>query len=280
MSRPDLGGLRVAITGERRAAEQAALVTALGGEPLVCPTVRVAWEEDPGASERWAAAVLAGIDDAVFMTGMGTNRLLADAASAGRLEAVVEALRRARIVVRGSKARPVLGRHGLGVDLAPQPATTAGVLGAMGPDLRGRRIALQLAGPEPSPLADGLRAAGAQVTAVCIYRYPADAVVGAAGALLDAILDGGVDAVTFTSAPAVEGLIAAATAREEWPQVRHRLGELIVAAVGPVTAAALAAGGVAVDVEPEEPRMGPMMRELAETASRRRPPRRGRIMEG
>ena len=280
MSGPDLAGLRVAITGERRATEQAALVTALGGEPLVCPTVRVAWEEDPGASERWAATVLAGIDDAVFMTGMGTNRLLADAAASGRLEPVVEALRQARIVVRGSKARPVLGRHGLEVDLAPQPATTAGVLAALGPDLRGRRIALQLAGPEPSPLADGLRAAGAAVTAVCIYRYPADAVVGAADALVDAILAGGVDAVTFTSAPAVEGLVAAAGAREEWPQVRRRLRRLLVAAVGPVTAAALRDSGVEVDIEPEEPRMGPMMRELAEVASRRPSARSGRIMGG
>ena len=262
MSRSDLAGVRVAVTGERRAQEQAALVRSLGGEPLVCPTVRVAWEEDPTASGLWADTVLAGVDDAVFMTGMGTARLLADADAAGRLEPVVDALRRARIVVRGSKARPVLHRNGLEVDLAPSPPTTPGVLAAMGPDLSGRRIALQLDGPEPRPLADGLRAAGADVTAVCIYRYRGDAVVGAADRLVDAILDGGVDVLTFTSAPAADGLVAAAAAREQWPAVRRRLGRLVVAAVGPVTAAALRRHGVTVHVEPEEPRMGPMMREL------------------
>ena len=270
MSRLDLGGLRVAVTGERRAAEQAALVRALGGEPLVCPTARVAWEADPAAPTRWLDAVLAGVDDAVFMTGMGTARLLETAAAVGRLDAVEAALRGARVVVRGSKALPVLRRHAIPVALTPRPATTEGVLAALGTDLAGRRAVVQLASPEPSPLADGLRAAGAEVTAVSIYRYAGDAVVGAADVLIDAVLRSQVDAVTFTSAPAVEGLVAASRAREEWPAVRRRLNGLIVAAVGPVTAAALAAGGVEVTVMPAQPRMGPMMADLAALVEARR----------
>lgn len=268
MARPDLHGLRVGVTAERRATEQAAMVTALGGAPYVCPTARVAWEDDPEAPRRWLSALLAGVDDAVFMTGMGTERLLAHAERDGRLVEAVTALNAARIVVRGSKARPVLRRSGVRIDLAPRPATSTGVLTTLGGDLRGRRILVQLAGPEPQPLSAGLRAAGADVEAVCLYRYPPTAAIGAADGLVEAILAGQLDAVTFTSAPAVEGMVAAAVELGEWPAVRRRLNRMIVAAVGPVTAQALTSKAVAVHVQPTEPRMGPMMHELAELVAR------------
>jgi uroporphyrinogen-III synthase len=205
------------------------------------------------------------------MTGMGAQRLLEHAESAGAIAAVVERLVAARVVVRGSKALPVLRRYGIDVDLAPRPATTEGVLAALRDSLRGRRVVLQLAGPEPSALADGMRAAGAEVVAVCIYRYPPDAVDHAADPLVEAILDGGVDAVTFTSAPSVEGLVAAASRSGRWEAVRAAMESLIVAAVGPVTADALHGNGAPVHVQPpdDEPRMGAMMRELAEYAARR-----------
>jgi len=263
MSTSDLRGLRVAVTGERRAEEQAALVRALGGVPVVVPTAHVAWEDDTEAPRVWRDALLAGVDDATFMTGMGTARLLEHAERAGVIDDVVAALRAARVVVRGSKARPVLHRYGVDVDLAPQPATSEGVLAALAESLPGRRVVLQLAGPEPQPLSEGMRAAGAQVTAVCIYRYPAEAVDHDADRLVEAILDGGVDVLTFTSAPAVDGLVAVATRMGRWEEVRARLTSLIVAAVGPVTADALAGHGAPVHVEPEEPRMGPMMRDLS-----------------
>jgi len=262
VGRPDLRGLRVGITAERRAEEQAALVRALGGVPLVCPTARVAWEDDVEAPQRWLDTVCAGVDDAVFMTGMGAERLLTHAHAAARLDEVVRHLAAARVVVRGSKAQPVLRRHGIRVDLAPRPATSTGVLATLGNDLRGRRAVVQLAGPEPSPLLDGLRAAGADAVGICIYRYPPDAVIGAADALVEAIVGRELDAVTFTSAPAVDGLVAASVQTGDWPAVRRRLNAMIVAAVGPVTADALARNAVAVHVQPAEPRMGPMMREL------------------
>lgn len=268
MSRTDLRGLRVAITGERRAEEQAALVRALGGVPVVCPTVQVHWDADTAAAQRWLDTLLAGVDDAVFLTGMGADRLLTHAHNTRRLDDAVAALRAARVVVRGSKARPVLRRQGVEVDLAPQPPTSEGLLEALAADgLHGRRALVQLAGPEPSPLVEGLRRAGAEVVAVSIYDYPADAAAGSAHPLVAAILEGSVDAVTFTSAPAVDGLVAAARRAGAWPEVRERLGSLVVASVGPVTGAALAAQGIAVQVQPEEPRMGPMMHALARHAA-------------
>lgn len=270
-----LGGAPIAITAERRATEQAALVRALGGVPLVCPTVRVVWDDDPAAFRRWMEAVGAGPDDVVFMTGMGAERLLAAAAAEGRAGTIVGALRRSRVVIRGSKARPVLRRYGIDDMVEPQPPTTGGVVRYLGETVAGHRLVVQLAEPEPAPIVDLLRARGARVTAVCPYRYPADGCVGRADELLDAILDGRLAAVTFTSAASVEGLVTAATVRGAWEEVRDALGGLVVAAVGPVTAAALRRHGLPVHVEPEEPRLGPMMRALAAALDARRASRPG-----
>ena len=242
----------------------------LGGVPFVCPTVRVTWDTDPAEAQRWLDTLLGGVDDALFMTGMGCARLLAHAEQGGRLDDAVARLRDARVVVRGSKARPVLRRYGVEVDLAPQPSTTQGVLAALRDSLSGHRFVVQLAAPEPSPLVEGMRGAGADVVAVCIYDYRPDAAASEAHPLIEAISRGDLDAVTFTSAPAVDGLVAAATQAGLWDEVRDRIASgLIVAAVGPVTAAALRAHGLPVHVEPAEPRMGPMMHDLVELVAAR-----------
>lgn len=260
------------MTGERRALQQAALVRVLGGIPIVCPTARVVWQTDPGVCRPWIEAVVAGIDDAVFMTGMGTEALLAAAAAAGELHSVVASLRRARVVVRGSKARPILRRHDIPIAAEPDPPTTAGVLQALGPDVGGRRIAVQLAEPEPAPLTERLRAAKARVVAASLYRYPPEESTRGALPLVQAILDGDLDAITFTSAASVEGLVAAARGAGVWEPVRQRLREILVAAVGPVTAAALRSHEVVVDVEPSQPRLGPMLHALAEALAARSSP--------
>jgi len=202
---------------------------------------------------------------------MGCARLLGFAEQQGSLDAALARLRQARVVARGSKARPVLRRHGVDVDLAPRPATTEGVLAALVDGLSGRRALVQLAGPEPSPLVSGMREAGAEVVAVTVYDYPPGAVAETAHPLVEAILDGRVDALTFTSSPAVDGLVAAAMQAGRWAEVQARLDALVIAAVGPVTAQTLQSHGMPVHVQPpaDQPRTGPMMHALAELISSR-----------
>src|SRR5258708_5449680 len=96
-------------------------------------------------------------------------------------------------------------------------------------------------------------------TALCADGVPwcslPDPVAGSAHPLVSALLDGELDAVTFTSAPAVDGLVAAAKHAGAWPQARDKLGAIIVVSVGPVTGAALASHGIPVHVQPEDPRL-------------------------
>ena len=78
--------------------------------------------------------------------------------------------------------------------------------------------------------------------------------------------DGRLAAITFTSAQAARQFVALAEDAGIGP-AELRAGGALVAAVGPVTRAALEAGGVAVDVEPERSRMGALYHTVAAALS-------------
>lgn len=80
--------------------------------------------------------------------------------------------------------------------------------------------------------------------------------------LLDAVIAGGVDAVSFTSAPAAASLLSRAEERGLREAVLNALrGRLLSACVGPVTALPLQAHGVDT-VQPERFRLGPLVQLL------------------
>ncbi|HLF55589.1 MAG TPA: uroporphyrinogen-III synthase, partial [Thermoanaerobaculia bacterium] len=107
----------------------------------------------------------------------------------------------------------------------------------------GARILFPSSSLARETLGDGLAALGAVLERVEAYRtLPARLDVGACYAQLDA---GAVDAVTFTSPSAIDGL-ERAFGREE---LRALLDRVVVATLGPTTSAALAALGRAPDAE-------------------------------
>ena len=83
---------------------------------------------------------------------------------------------------------------------------------------------------------------------VAPYVYADAADDAAVHGLLAELARGAVDAIAFTSTPQVERLFAAGAAE----QVRAALARTLVAAVGPVVAAALGRHGVQARLMPEE----------------------------
>ena len=108
-------------------------------------------------------------------------------------------------------------------------------------DLDGVRVAVQLHG-EPLPdFVDALDCAGAQVIQVPVYRWVLPEDLAPLDRLLSAVLDGGVDAVGFTSAPAAASVLRRADELGMLEPLLTRLRrDVLVACVGPVTAGALA----------------------------------------
>jgi uroporphyrinogen-III synthase len=187
----------------------------------------------------------------------------ADAAGLG--DDLVDVLGHARILVRGPKARGAVRAAGLDDEgMSERETTTSLVDLVLRHDVRGRTIAVQLHGFTDPAQIERLRTAGAEVLAVAPYRWTAHEDAGRVGRLVDLICSGGVDAVTFTSAPAVEALFLVADALQRLDDVQAAFrGTVTAAAVGPVTAAPLVEAGI-LPIVPDRFRMGALIRLVCE----------------
>lgn len=259
-----MNGARIGITAARRAQEQAALVRSLGGVPCLGSSVDIDHPvSDDVMAEVIARVLEAPLDVAVFVTGVGARHLLDAATRLGVDGPLRAALRATRVVVRGTKPRRVLREFDIPIEWTAHPAESHIIreaLVAEGP--AGRRIMVQCAGSAPDVMITPLRDAGAEV--IDVYPYNLDIPVDGAGALglaRDAAA-GRLDALTFTSAHAVHGFVALVE-RAGMDLEAVGAGGALIVSVGPVTAAALVEHGLAVDVEPQTPRMGAMFHELA-----------------
>src|SRR6185312_8435222 len=160
---------------------------------------------------------------------------------------LLHALGRSRLIARGPKARGAIRASGLVDAWSPPSESSAEVLEHLlerGVD--GLRIAVQLHG-EPLPdVVEALVVAGAEVVEVPVYRWVPPVDIAPLDRLIDAVLAGGVDVLTFTSAPAAASLLARAGERGVREGLLGALrGPVLAVCVGPVTAAPLEAVDVA-----------------------------------
>ncbi|WP_373187880.1 uroporphyrinogen-III synthase, partial [Halopseudomonas sp.] len=204
------------------------------------------------------------------LTGEGLRRMLGTAERAGGSlrEDFIAKLGQVRKLTRGPKPGTALRSIGLKSDLVALEPTTEGVIRTLqAENLQGRRVAVQLYGTEPNlPLIDFLREAGAEVSSVAPYVYADDVEDARVEELVSAILDGQLDAVAFTSATQVRRLFQIGRRQCGEQALLDGLGQLKVAAVGPVVADELRERGVRVDLMPESSFfMKPLVRELVKS---------------
>ncbi|WP_308123740.1 uroporphyrinogen-III synthase [Modestobacter marinus] len=219
------------------------------------------------------SVLAAPVDLVVVTTGVGFRGWL-EAAEAWDLP-LREHLEGARVIARGPKARGAIRGAGLVDAWSPPSESSAEVLqyllsGAAGP-LAGRRVTVQLHGDPLPDLVSGLVSAGAEVVRVPVYRWVPPEDTGPLRRLVDAVAAGGVDAVTFTSAPAAGSLLQVATKAGVRDDVLRALRCSVVPfAVGPVTAGLLTAAGVTA-VQPARARLGALAREVVARLPERDP---------
>ncbi len=262
---PSLTGRSVGITEERRALELARIVENLGGVPIVAPTISVEEAVDLAQIAELRQHLATGqVDWLVFQTGIGVRRLIA-AVGPDEAPELVAQLARCQIAARGPKPRQALAEIGLRVHLAPSEATTAGLIASLAEvPLIGRSVAVQRIGDDNDILIDALRKQGADVFEFSLYRYGPPPDLAKVHALISRTLDGQLDALTFTSSPAVRGFFQSAESTDQARALASALNrQVVVAAVGPATAATLDAYGIRAQVMPPRFTMGAMMIELA-----------------
>ncbi|GAA1799152.1 uroporphyrinogen-III synthase [Nocardioides hankookensis] len=211
------------------------------------------------------------VDMFLATTGIGMKAWFEAAERWGVLPDLLAALEGAEILARGPKSVGALRRQGLRELWAPESECFEDVLEHLrGRPLAGRRIVVQEHGQSLSMVAHALRRQGAEVTTVTVYRVAAADDPGPMFAMIDLIAERKLDAVTFTSAPAVAALMEAAgsTGRRD-DLISAFQADVVASCVGPVTAAAFEMWGVPT-IYPDRSRLAAMVKQLeTELPSRR-----------
>ncbi|MGA9312521.1 MAG: uroporphyrinogen-III synthase [Pseudonocardiaceae bacterium] len=278
-----LAGFTVGVTAARRAAELGALLERRGAEVLHAAAIRIVpVSDDTELHAATEALINHPPDTVVITTGIGFRGWVEAADGWGLGEALIGALRRATLLSRGPKSRGAVRAAGLTDAWSPPSESSAEVLEhLLASDLDGVRVAVQLHG-EPLPdFVDALCCAGAQVIQVPVYRWVLPEDLAPLDRLITAALDGGLDAVSFTSAPAAASVLRRADELGVLGPLLQRLRrDVLVACVGPVTAGPLVARDVPT-VQPERSRIGALVRTLCEALPARAPrwPVAGQVLE-
>ncbi len=268
-----LAGFRIGVTAARKVDEQVGLLERSGATVEWAPALSL----DPNhvdddllraATEEVLAAP---VDMFLATTGIGMRAWFDAAERWGLLSELLSSLGSAEILARGPKSVGALRRRGLRELWAPESECFEDVLEHLrGRSLAGLRIVVQEHGQSLSMVAHALRRQGAEVTTVTVYRVASADDPEPMFKLVDLVADRALDAVTFTSAPAVAALMEAAgpTGRRD-EMVSAFQADVVAACVGPVTAAAFEMWGVPT-IYPDRSRLGAMVRQLeTELPSRR-----------
>lgn len=272
-----LAGFTVAVTAARRREELVSLLARRGARVVEAPAIRIIPTHDD--DELLAATrlcVATPPDVVVATTGIGFRGWMEAADGWGFGEQLRACLGGSELLARGPKAKGAVRAAGLAETWSPASEASDEVLARLlGEGVAGRRVAVQLHG-EPLPdFTAALRAAGAEVVEVPVYRWVPPEDVRPLRRLVEQVVAETVDCVTFTSAPAVASLLAVAReAGREAPLLAAFRGPVLVAAVGPVTAAPLERRDVPT-VQPERARLGALVRTVVEEL----PARRTRVVD-
>ncbi len=209
-------------------------------------------------------------DILVAHTGIGFRGWVAAAEGWGLSNQLIESLSKARVLARGPKVTEALRAAGLHEEWSPKSESSQELLRyLLESGVAGARIAVQLHGAadawDPFPeFIGGLRAAGAEVVPIRVYRWKSTAIGGNFDQLVTGIARRQFDAVSFTSAPAAAAVLERSRDLNIEDQVIEAMRTDVHAmCVGPVTAQPLHRKGIPTSA-PERMRLGALARHIAE----------------
>jgi uroporphyrinogen-III synthase len=262
----------VGVTADRRAEEQCEMLQRRGARVVHAPAIRtLPLGPDDGLRAATEALLSAPPELLIANTGIGIRSWFAAAEGWDLGDELASALADVRVFARGPKAAGACLTAGLAVEWrAPSESLAEVVAKVLDEPAAGVRIAMQLDGNIEQHELERLRAGGADVVGVPVYRWTLPDDRKPAEQLVRTACAGRLDAVTFTSAAAVRNLFAVAEAIGEDDALRNALnGSVVAMCVGPLCAQVAADFGV-VGLEPTRPRLGSMVRTLTDHLGARR----------
>jgi uroporphyrinogen-III synthase len=264
-------GRRVLTLESRRSPELALLIMNYGGTPFVAPALReVPLEANHHVLTFATDLIQERFGMVILMTGVGVRMMLKIVEPVCGRDAFLRALARTRVVARGPK--PVAAMREVGLTpwaTVPAPNTWRELLATL--DLRageapltGIQLAVQEYGLPNAELVQELTARGADVTTVPIYRWAMPEDVAPLRRAVWAIVRNEIDVVILTAGIQLVHLLGVAADMDLEAAVRKGLERALLASIGPMTSEELRRCGLPIDLEPSHPKMGFLVKELAE----------------
>ncbi|WP_263384372.1 uroporphyrinogen-III synthase [Granulicella arctica] len=270
MAHASFDGLRVLSLESRRAKEVEKLIRTYGGEPFVVPAMREVKLESNVQALEFAERLIRGeIDVVIFLTGVGVRALLEIVETKFERETFLAALRRVKIVTRGSKPEAALRELKIqSVASAQEPSTWHELLEAMeryfGATLQTQRVALQEYGASNPELLAELTERTASVIKVPVYQWALPLDLQPLRECIQELAHGKVDIILFTTAVQIIHLMIVAQQTNAVADLMRGLRSVVVVSVGPTTTAELLHYGITPDFEPSRPKMGFLINEAAQ----------------
>ena len=264
-----LSGYTIGVTADRRRDELAGLLESRGARVVLAPALRIVPIADDAELKAATRTCLDTPPDIVLVnTGIGMRGWLEAAEGWGLADPLRTVLARAYLIARGPKAKAAIRSAGLHDQWSPEGESYEEVvdhLTARG--IAGLTVAIQLHGESQPEYTEALQAAGARVIEVPVYRWAPPTDPAPLHRLVDLIAGRLVDAVTFTSAPAVTALLRAAGPSSEALLDALRT-HVLAACAGPVTAAPLRRYDIPV-IAPPRARLSALVRTIVEELPKR-----------
>ncbi|MDE3127357.1 MAG: uroporphyrinogen-III synthase, partial [Gemmatimonadota bacterium] len=209
---------------------------ALGADIVAAPATRI--ELLDTAPVLAALADLSAYDWLVFTSQNAVRFFWQLLAEAGR---DAGALRAIRVAAVGPATAAAVEELGAAVTVTPQRFVAEGLLDALRErdDVRGRRVLYVVASGAREVLPEGLRALGARVDLMPLYRSVPD--LAGAAALRERLLAGEIGFVTFTAGSAARAFVDAVGA--------DAAARAAIVSIGPATSAVVRALGLDVRAE-------------------------------
>lgn len=243
--RRPLFGKRILMTrAKEQASELAEQLAAYGAEPVEAATIRIVPPEDWTAVDR-AIGSIGSYRWVIFTSVNGVDRFMTRLRAKG-LDA--RCLAGLQVCSIGPRTAQELEKFGVQADVVPADYQAEGLLAALGgQDLKQARILIPRAEVARELLPDELRARGAHVDVVTVYRtiIPSED----REEWRRQLSDRQIHVVTFTSSSTVRNFVTMLGGME---RVRPLLQSVLVACIGPITARTAEEFGLTVSIMPGE----------------------------
>ncbi len=263
----NFNGLRVAAFESRRSKDIADLISSLGGNPTVTPSMREAPIEQPRAVWNFAKRLFDGnADVVVLLTATGTRMMSELITSKYGKRNYVKALRKTKIICRGPKTVAALAELGIEPEIKiPEPATWRNIVASADSAglLKGMRVEVQQSGAANPEFIRALAKHGAKARSFSVYKWTLPEDTEPLEKTVRSLAAGKQDLILFTSSRQVENIVETARRMKVAPLFKKAVSRSVVGSIGPSTTETLRRFGISVDHEPDGAKMECLVSDLA-----------------